>query len=84
MFSKLISRRAPFSVARKSNYASNQNWLAANMKFPEGTVAGLYKKAAVANSEKDIVRFDGQKYNWTLKEFDVSKAIVADHKALEA
>lgn len=54
------------------------------MKFPEGTVAGLYKKAAVANSEKDIVRFDGQKYNWTLKEFDVSRAIVADHKALEA
>lgn len=42
------------------------------MKFPEGTVAGLYKKAMVNNAETDVVRFDGQKYNWTLKEFDVS------------
>ena len=29
------------------------------MKFPEGTVAGLYKKAMVSNSETDVVRFDG-------------------------
>ena len=43
------------------------------MKFPEGTVAGLYKKAMASNSETDVVRFDGQKYNWTLKEFDVRK-----------
>ena len=43
------------------------------MKFPEGTVAGLYKKAMVNNAETDVVRFDGQKYNWTLKEFDVSR-----------
>ena len=43
------------------------------MKFPEGTVAGFYKKAMVNNAETDVVRFDGQKYNWTLKEFDVSR-----------
>ena len=46
------------------------------MKFPEGTVAGLYKKALANNSEYDIVRFDGQKYNWTLKEFDVSSTLM--------
>jgi hypothetical protein len=47
MFSKLVTRRAPFSS------------VAPNMKFPEGTVAGLYKKAMVNNAETDVVRFDG-------------------------
>ena len=46
-------------------------------------MAGLYKKAAAANSEKDIVRFDGQKYNWTLKEFDVSRVIKTHKEAIE-
>lgn len=53
------------------------------MKFPEGTVAGLYKKAMVNNAETDVVRFDGQKYNWTLKEFDRHSSAFA-HGLLEA
>jgi hypothetical protein len=41
-------------------------------KFPEGTVAGLYKRAVAENQYIDAVRFGAQKFNWTLKEFDVS------------
>jgi hypothetical protein len=40
-------------------------------KFPEGTVAGLYKRAVGENALIDAVRFDQQRINWTLKEFDV-------------
>ena len=43
-----------------------------NPKFPEGTVAGLYKAAVAAKPEYDIVRVDSQRINWTLKELDVS------------
>jgi len=42
----------------------------ASMKFPAGTVAGHFKTAVAANSGIDIIRFDNQKLNWTLKEFD--------------
>ena len=49
----------------------------ASLKFPEGTVAGLYKQAVAANAEYDVVRFDNQKLNWTLKEFDVSELLPA-------
>ena len=55
----------------------------ASLKFPEGTVAGLYKQAVASNSEYDIVRFDHQKLNWTLKEFDVSFFSFANHRSLE-
>jgi hypothetical protein len=41
------------------------------MKFPAGTVAGHFKTAVAANSGIDIIRFNNQKLNWTLKEFDV-------------
>jgi len=41
-------------------------------KFPEGTIAGLYKRAVAENQFQDAVRFGAQKINWTLKEFDVS------------
>ena len=41
-------------------------------KFPEGTIAGVYKRAVAENSNIDAVRFDEQKFNWTLKEFDVN------------
>ncbi len=44
----------------------------ANVKFPEGTVAGMYKAAVAAKPDYDIVRVDSQKINWTLKELDVS------------
>ena len=39
-------------------------------KFPEGTVAGLYKAAVAQNQYYDAVRFGAQKFNWTLREFD--------------
>ena len=61
MISKLVTRQARFhSIASPS------------LKFPEGTVAGMYKQAVASNGEYDIVRFDSQRLNWTLKEFDVS------------
>jgi hypothetical protein len=41
-------------------------------KFPEGTVAGIYKRAVAKNDLIDAVRFDAQKFNWTVKEFDVN------------
>ena len=40
-------------------------------KFPEGTVAGAYKRAVAENEHYDAVRFGAQKINWTLREFDV-------------
>lgn len=36
-------------------------------------MAGHFKQAVATNSGYDIVRFDNQRLNWTLKEFDVSK-----------
>ena len=41
-------------------------------KFPENTVAGLYKRAVAENQYYDAVRFGAQKFNWTVKEMDVS------------
>jgi hypothetical protein len=41
-------------------------------KFPEGTVAGLYKQAVAMRPDHDILRFDNQNINWSLVEFDVS------------
>lgn len=39
-------------------------------KFPESTIAGTYKKAVKENYMVDAVRFDSQKINWTMREFD--------------
>lgn len=44
--------------------------VSAAVKFPEGTVAGAFKAAVNANPSIDIVRFDNQKFNWTVKELD--------------
>jgi len=41
-----------------------------NPKFPTDTVAGIYKVAVASNYMFDAVRFDQQRFNWTLKEFD--------------
>jgi len=41
-----------------------------NPKFPSDTVAGLYKVAVASNYMMDAVRFDSQKFNWNLKDFD--------------
>ena len=47
--------------------------IAVSAKFPEGTVAGLYKRAVADNQYHDAVRFGAQRINWTLKEFDVRR-----------
>ena len=39
-------------------------------------MAGLYKKAVAENQHIDAVRFGAQKFNWTLKEFDVFPLIL--------
>lgn len=44
----------------------------ANAKFPEGTASGMYKAAVFAQPNRDIMRVDSQRINWTLKELDVS------------
>jgi long-chain acyl-CoA synthetase len=41
-----------------------------NPKFPTDTCAGMYKIAVASNFNFDAVRFDSQKFNWNLKEFD--------------
>ena len=41
-----------------------------NPKFPTDTVAGMYKLAVASNYMFDSVRFDSQRFNWTMKEFD--------------
>jgi hypothetical protein len=45
------------------------------MKFPIGTVAGQYKMAVAQQPEYDAVRFDSQKINWSLQEFDVGSLL---------
>ena len=45
--------------------------ISVSAKFPESTVAGLYKRAVADNQYHDAVRFGAQRINWTLKEFDV-------------
>ena len=50
---------------------SNKYRCIVSPKFPEGTIAGLYKRAVAENQYQDAVRFGAQKINWTLKEFDV-------------
>ena len=45
--------------------------ISVSAKFPEGTVAGIYKRAVAKNEYYDAVRFGAQKLNWNLREFDV-------------
>ena len=68
MYTKQLIRRA-FSGAQGNKYISTKVTVSA--KFPEGTVAGLYKRAVADNQYHDAVRFGAQRINWTLKEFDV-------------
>ena len=41
-----------------------------NPKFPSDTVAGMFKTAVVSNYMFDSARFDHQRFNWNLKDFD--------------
>jgi len=69
MYTKQLIRRA-FSGPQGKLIKSL--CLLVSAKFPEGTVAGLYKRAVAENQYHDAVRFGAQRINWTLKEFDVS------------
>jgi hypothetical protein len=42
----------------------------AAVKFPEGTVAGCLKAAVARQSMMDVIRFNNQNINWTVKELD--------------
>jgi len=55
MLQKILSRRFSAQVVPK---------------FPEGTVAGLLKASVAAQGNQDVVRFNNQNLNWTLKELD--------------
>ena len=41
-----------------------------NPKFPTDTATGQYKVAVASNYMFDAVRFDQQRFNWNLREFD--------------
>ena len=74
MFTKQLIRRAFSGATGISIYLYIT---LVSPKFPEGTVAGLYKRAVAENEHYDAVRFGAQKYNWTLREFDVS--VITSH-----
>jgi len=70
MLAKVMRRS--FGMA-KSDHAFRLNEahaMGANPKFPEGTIAGLLKTSVVNNGEKDILRINNQRVNWSLKELD--------------
>jgi hypothetical protein len=48
--------------------SGNSNWT--EVKFPEGTVAGLIKQALAKNASTDVARFENIRTNWTVKEVD--------------
>jgi hypothetical protein len=68
MFTKQLIRRAFGGQGKKETTLT----ILVSPKFPEGTIAGLYKRAVAENQYQDAVRFGAQKINWTLKEFDVN------------
>jgi hypothetical protein len=74
MFSKQFLRR--FSTQSNHILQLNNIIIVVSHKFPEGTVAGVYKRALLKNDLVDAVRFDAQKFNWTLKEFDVIFSLI--------
>lgn len=69
IMSKHLLRRG-FATQSTVSLLDN-DYIVVHPKFPEGTVAGLYKRAVADNQYYDAVRFGAQKFNWTLKEFDV-------------
>jgi hypothetical protein len=40
------------------------------VKFPAGTVAGHIKAAVATQPMMDVIRFNNQNINWTVKELD--------------
>lgn len=75
MYTKQLIRRAFGSGQGKSFFTFASSLSIVSHKFPENTVAGLYKRAVAENHYHDAVRFGAQRINWTLKEFDVSTLI---------
>lgn len=71
MLNKALKRFSS-AVHRKTSKFGSFFLALASVRFPAGTVAGHYKAAVAQRAEQDVVRFDNQKLNWTLSEFDVS------------
>ena len=62
---------------RKNIEALSSAGLSLNPKFPVDSVAGRYKVAVASNYMFDSVRFDSQRFNWTMKEFDRNSSAFA-------
>jgi acyl-CoA synthetase (AMP-forming)/AMP-acid ligase II len=70
MFAKVMRRRFHAITSDHMKRLNTANPLTANPKFPEGTIAGLLKTSVIENGEKDILRINNQRINWSLKELD--------------
>jgi hypothetical protein len=57
-------------ILKMMKHLARRAFASTHPKFPEGTVAGLYKSAVNENHHYDAVRFGAQRFNWTLREFD--------------
>jgi len=70
MISKILHRS--FAAKRKCigfHFYLIDNFIV-NPKFPSDTVAGMFKAAVASNYMFDSARFDDQRFNWDLKDFD--------------
>lgn len=63
----MLSRR----LYRQGKQIKNARFFCTEFRYPEGTVPGILKAARAKNEWLDVARFDAQKHNWTVKEFDV-------------
>lgn len=61
----------------KRNTSAAVRFFCTSSKFPEDTISGVVKEARAKNEWKDLVRFDGQNFNWNVKEFDVYSSAFA-------
>ena len=81
MFSRPLLRRA--FATQSTLIQTLQLLFIVSPKFPEGTVAGVYKRAVAENELVDAVRFDAQRFNWNMREFDVCAFTIALTDILE-
>jgi hypothetical protein len=56
---------------RPAKHIKYVRFFSTNSIYEENTVAGLIKEARRKNEWLDCVRFDGQNFNWSIKDFDV-------------
>ena len=69
MISKILNRGFATKCKSIEKYLTIL-FLIVNPKFPSDTVAGMFKAAVSANYMFDSARFDHQRFNWNLKDFD--------------